>query len=448
MIQGGFSGDWHYGLSVEELDRTPDVDKAVSHVIDEVIERELDFFSMGGDATDNNTPSDESKRMLIRQLNRLEDAEIPTFFMKGNHDAVSIAGRMWGLSSLEEIGYNNIHFITEPKVIAYEGMRFLFLPHTTKAQALEAGFTSAQDFINAEAERLVEETEAPITVISHYNVDGAMAGTEALMLRQTDLQLPGIVRRSPKVTAIFNSHIHTAQMDGKMFHPGSPLCTDFGDLEHQKGFMIGNFDEKGEWQSTEFIDTPQSPMQEFELDLRGMEQKEIISEIESAEGDVMADAIVKIRVMIEEENLPLVDFQKLKECFERHCRFVKNVDRVVMRKRQVRDSDQTPDLSPIEAVKRYIDSRKPQGAKRKLQLALDMIEGNEPEVQDQEGQFMNETAAKDSLDESLEALDTELPDFEGPGFDNTEEIKFYDEEEPNVDKPSTDFDSELSLPGM
>ena len=83
-----------------------------------------------------------------------------------------------------------------------------------------------------------------------------------------------------------------------------------------------------------------------------------------------------------------------------------------MKKKSVRDSDQKPSLAPIDAVKLYIDKRAPEGADRKISLALKIIEGEKPKRQESEAPFLNETAAMDSLDMNLDSLsmDIEYPE--------------------------------------
>ena len=422
-MRGVFCGDWHYGLSVEDLDRTPDVHKAVEFIIDEAIRVEADFVSVGGDLTDNNTPLPDHIALLIQVFNRLEEAEIPTFVLRGNHEAISAPGRLWALTPLERVGYENVHFITEPKLINYEDVTFLFLPHATRSQAIEHGFKTAQEFIDAKAEELLKKVSKTCTVISHYNVNGARAGTEAMMLRQTDLQLPAIVMRSPKVEQIVNSHIHTAQTKGKIIMPGSRVCTDFGDLDSAKGFLIGDYD--GGWEF-ETINTPASPMQSVEIDLVGESPEGIRKTIEAVKKTVVKDSIVKIRVMVEEEKVGFVDFDKLRGEFAKKARFVKQIDRIITRKRQVRDPNQKPSLKPIDAVKQYLDFRSPEGKDRKHHLAMRVMSGEELGIKDSGSSFSNQTAAIASLDSALDELADDgeidfdndvIPDFSGEAID-------------------------------
>ena len=179
-MRGIFCGDFHYGLSIEDVDRTPEVDRAFHHIIDYAIANKVDFVSIGGDTTDNNTPHPEVLALLIVALNRLEDAEIPTFIMRGNHEAVIDPVRKWGLTPLERVGYNNIHFIKESTLLEFNGEYFAFMPHATRSQLVDTEYRSVQEFIDAEAERLLEEAgKKKVTAITHYNLMGAVAGTDA-----------------------------------------------------------------------------------------------------------------------------------------------------------------------------------------------------------------------------------------------------------------------------
>ena len=405
-MKGAFSGDFHYGLHVEEFDRTKEVDEAVNFIIDYVIENDIEFLSIGGDLLHNNNPHPDYIALLIKALNRLEEAEIPTFILKGNHCAIASAGKLWALTPLEQIGYNNVIFITKPDLFTYNEQYFIFLPHITKSQAIELGYSSAQECVDGEAQKLVDQIPADhkAIVVAHYNINGAKAGTEKLMLRQSDLQLPGIVQRSPKVCWIVNSHIHTAGFHGdKIVMPGSPICTDFGDLEVAKGFAIGE-KETDEWNFTQ-IPTPQAPMQQFEVDLLGMEAKEIEKALCDCVELVVRDSIVKARVIIEEEKLPYVDFPEFKAALAGRARFVKDIDKMITKKRLVRDVEQKPNLSPSAAVDQYIKKLGPEGAERKLDLAKKILSGEQLTIQETEGKFENPTAASEDFNETMGDLE-------------------------------------------
>lgn len=417
LLKIAASGDWHYGLTVENIDRTPDVHAAVMFAVDEAIKAGVKIFSIGGDLTENNCPVPDHIALLIQVINKLSAAGIIVFIMRGNHCAISAKDRRWGLTPLEQVGWENVYFITEPKILKVLGHSFLFLPHVTKAHALEAGYKTAQEFITKEAEKLVDGSKEQLTVISHYNIAGVKCGTEAMMLRQTDLQLPAIVQRSPKVIKIINSHIHTAQEDGKLILPGSVVCTDFGDLDSPKGFIIGDLSKNAamslEWKFKKIL-TPASPMQQLELDLINATPQEIMKVLAQAIKSVLPDSIVKVRVLINEENLPLVNMDALRDELLKKARYVKQIDKVITRKRQMRDAQQKVGMSPISAATHYLGTRNPEGKERKLELARSIIEGHKVAKPEAGHEFVSQTTADDALTENLKQLAAEQPTVRRP----------------------------------
>lgn len=404
-MRGIVTGDFHYGLSVEDLDRTPEVHKAVNKIVDYAIENKVDFFSIGGDTTDNNTPHPDHLRMIIEILNRLDDAEIVTFVMRGNHEAVADKERLWGLTPLEEIGYANVHFIKEPKILSLEDMVFLFLPHVTQNQASQSKYKgSPQALIEAEAERLLGTvTNKKITVISHYNHIGVLPGTEHIRLRQSDLNIPAVVTRSPKVIKVFNSHIHNPNEKQKVVMPGSVICTAFGDLTAKRFLDITYRDNADRW-DIKSVPTQMFPLVELTFDFTKLLPEERFSVLEEEAEKLSKDTILRVRCLVNEEILPELNFNAMKEVFIPKVKFVKSFNRIIARKRSVRDTEQKANLNPLDAVQRYLYQRKPDGLERKLLLAKAIItEGQEAELESV-AHFENPIAANDKLEESVEEL--------------------------------------------
>lgn len=419
-MKGLFTGDWHYGLHVEELDRTSEIHNAVNTLCDNAIRDQVDFVSVGGDLLHSNNPSPDYIALLIQIFNRLDRAEIPTFILKGNHCAISATNKLWALTPLEEIGYKNIHFFTKPTIhritSKLEGcprisQTFLFLPHITRSQAQELGYKNPQEAIDQEAEKLLatlEENENCI-VVSHYNVNGATAGTEKMMLRQSDLHLPNICLRSPKVQKIMNSHIHTAQsLNQKILMAGSIVCTDFGDLGSPKGYL--QVEINGDEIIHSHITVKQEPLQFFEIDLVGVESNKIAKELSSIGPQVLSNAIVKIRLTIEEENLPYFDEDALKTSVAKNARFLKTLDKVVTKKRAIRDKEQKPTLSPKDAIVRYMSNIRTSDNERKFELAMKIISGESLIIQEDTNKYEHPAIVQDEFDKNLEKVEAMLED--------------------------------------
>lgn len=67
--------------------------KAFTALIDEAVERKVDFFIVAGDVYDGDWKDNKIGLFFNREIARLERVGIPVFLLKGNHDAESVITR-------------------------------------------------------------------------------------------------------------------------------------------------------------------------------------------------------------------------------------------------------------------------------------------------------------------------------------------------------------------
>ncbi len=67
--------------------------KAFAALVDEAVERKVDFFIVAGDVYDGDWKDNKIGLFFNREVARLERAGIPVFLLKGNHDAESVITR-------------------------------------------------------------------------------------------------------------------------------------------------------------------------------------------------------------------------------------------------------------------------------------------------------------------------------------------------------------------
>ncbi|MBW9087937.1 DNA repair exonuclease [Rhizobium wenxiniae] len=67
--------------------------KAFTALVDEAVERKVDFFIVAGDVYDGDWKDNKIGLFFNREVARLERAGIPVFLLKGNHDAESVITR-------------------------------------------------------------------------------------------------------------------------------------------------------------------------------------------------------------------------------------------------------------------------------------------------------------------------------------------------------------------
>lgn len=64
--------------------------RAFSGLVDQAVERKVDFFIVAGDVYDGDWKDNKIGLFFNREVARLERADIPVFLLKGNHDAESV----------------------------------------------------------------------------------------------------------------------------------------------------------------------------------------------------------------------------------------------------------------------------------------------------------------------------------------------------------------------
>ncbi len=92
--------------------RTVDVERAFTRLIDDLIARRVDGVIHSGDVFHHSRPTWQSLRHFIRQMRRLEQAGIPTLVIAGNHDTPRVRSGGSAFSVLE-LALPETRFVTE-----------------------------------------------------------------------------------------------------------------------------------------------------------------------------------------------------------------------------------------------------------------------------------------------------------------------------------------------
>lgn len=236
--------DTHYDVSDREIKRNEDVDKTFGEVIENAIENEVDIFVHCGDVFDNNRPTTDAIAMLIRQLNKLEEAEIKTFILVGNHDIISQNGRTSALEPIKAINYKYIKVVEKPEVKKFKnGVTLLFMPHIAKAHlGGEDLLMGLQDFWEYKIKELLKKSTDTVIGFAHHNIEGATSGSEAWMVKGDEQILPKSIFENRKIKMIFDGHIHKPQIlkkkSCKVVVVGSVECLNMGEKDEDKKFAI------------------------------------------------------------------------------------------------------------------------------------------------------------------------------------------------------------------
>jgi DNA repair exonuclease SbcCD nuclease subunit len=404
MIKVFWISDTHLGLKTDEIDRTEEIYDVTREVILKAIKAkekgEDAIFVMGGDIFDNNTPSEKHIAVFIKLLGLIKKANLKTFIMVGNHEAIGDPNRLSCLSFIKELktGYPSIELVEDIKMVkvgvfdsgpAY----FTFLPHVSRA-TIEAKVKNTkakkdlttQDYIEKKSMRILEKIGkgSHNLVFSHLNVKGAHGGSEENLLKKSEVYLPKVFLEPPMgyvKPIIIQGHIHSNQMYGdNVYIVGSPIFCSFGEALTPKYYaeihMKGNISEEDD---VILEQTIHNPFAQLELNMIG-ETREFfeIPEVQKFLNSLNPEQApyVKFDITIDPD-CNNYNWQRIREKIQTENNFhVKNIVPRIVVERRVRSKDQKIDLKPEDAVKIWIKKnlkKKPNKAKQVYALSLKYI---------------------------------------------------------------------------
>ncbi|WP_457599892.1 metallophosphoesterase family protein [Hydrogenivirga sp.] len=101
--------DLHAGKTLGKVSRNPDLEHALSQVIDFVRENGVDVVLVAGDVFDKANPDNESKELIFEFFLKLRKLRTEVVVIAGNHDSYDFMKSIRGLSKLA-----NVHIYDRP----------------------------------------------------------------------------------------------------------------------------------------------------------------------------------------------------------------------------------------------------------------------------------------------------------------------------------------------
>jgi len=146
MVRIIHTSDTHLGYSQYHLsEREQDFFEAFSQVIDDAIEENVDVVVHAGDLFHSNRPNPTTIERTVKQLQRLNDADIPFFSIIGNHDETT--GSQW-VDIFKSVELSER--LTTEKPIVVDDVAFYGLDHVTQSrrQKLQYNFGEPPEYVN------------------------------------------------------------------------------------------------------------------------------------------------------------------------------------------------------------------------------------------------------------------------------------------------------------
>ncbi|MBN1955305.1 MAG: exonuclease SbcCD subunit D [Anaerolineae bacterium] len=221
------AADFHLGYQqYGSKDRFNDFSRAFLHVVEQAVDRQVDFVLLAGDLFEKRTVEPLAMRVAVDGLDALRGAGIPVVAIEGNHERPYYGDQYSWVDFLDGLGYFRLltprfeegRAILEPHGDA--GGAYVDLPSGVRIYGIK--------YYGAAIGRVVRLFAEALAEMDHGGVDFVIlavhAGLEGQMPRYSGtLALNDLAPLKEFVDYLAMGHIHKPYaVDGWIYNPGSP----------------------------------------------------------------------------------------------------------------------------------------------------------------------------------------------------------------------------------
>ncbi len=244
--------------------RLVDVLKALDEVVDYAVKHKVDLVIFCGDAYKNRDPSQTQQREFARRLRRLSENGVSVFLLVGNHDLPNAIGRANSVEIFDTLSVDKIYVGNRPdlyKIPTGSGtVQLVALPwlkrsallsrEESKNLSIEQANDLLQEMMTRRLADLVSDIDPdlPAILVGHVAVSTAKPGSERSMIvgRDPVLLLGNVALPVFDYVALGHIHRHQVLMEKPpVVYAGSLERFDFGDENEDKGFCIVDIETSG-----------------------------------------------------------------------------------------------------------------------------------------------------------------------------------------------------------
>jgi exonuclease SbcD len=374
--------------------RLGDFLNALDQLVDYALENKVDLVLFCGDAYRSREPTQTQQREFARRINRLATNDIPVFLLIGNHDLPNAVGRATSTEIFDTLAVKNVYVSNRPQIHTIPTksgkVQIVSLPWLRRSALLTKEETKnltfeqinqklqqvLTDVIAARAEEL--DPELPSILAAHVWVTGAKVGSEGSMTigQEHALMLSNVAH--PAFDYIALGHIHKHQVlsqNPPVVYAGSLERLDFSEAEDEKGFYlveIGEGEEAGK-RAVSFEFHPVAGRRFLTIDVNieaaDIEPTETVLESIAEKGDEVKDAVVRLNISLPAEVEGQLRDSDIRNALGEAHYFT--IARNIKRESRLRLGGlAAEDISPLDALKTYLESRKDVSPER-ARLLLD-----------------------------------------------------------------------------
>ena len=240
--------------------RVMDFLKSLDEIVGAAIEQEVDLVIFAGDTYKDRSPAPTFQREWGKRIMQLSRAGILTLLLTGNHDISPATGRAHAIQEFDTLEVPHVRVLHQPQFLSSADLedlpvQVLALPWISRSglmASLELGGGEPGQIYETLSARLTElvnnwldeaDPELPIILTAHASVEGAMYGTERMVMLGNDLVLPPALVKDQRFDYVALGHIHKPQdlnegAHPPVIYPGSIERVDFGEVDDRKYFIL------------------------------------------------------------------------------------------------------------------------------------------------------------------------------------------------------------------
>ena len=403
------TADIHIG--VENYGRPDPVTKTSTRLVDfldtldEVVtfasENSADIVLFCGDAYKSRNPNQTHQREFAKRIYSLANNGIQVFLLIGNHDSPNIPGPASALDIFPTLNIPNVHIgstLTTHLIETKSGpIQIVSLPWVRKGQFMSSADTDqlSTEELNSTIQSMLTteisyqasnlDPDIPSILSGHVSIDSARTSSEKSMMLGNDYVLLKSSVALPQFDYVALGHIHKYQLlneTPKVVYPGSLQRIDFGEEKDVKGFCSIHLDptkKTGQRETSyEFIPVNARRMVTIKITLDEIDPEPTNTIITEIKKHNITDAIAQVMIEVPALLYDQIDDTLVKESLSSAHLIATIRKNVVEEKRQRLSHNPSGDISPVEALKSYLNARdisKPR-ANMILEKGTNLIEEN------------------------------------------------------------------------
>ena len=382
------TADIHIG--VENYGRPDPVTKTSTRLVDfldtldEVVtfasENSADIVLFCGDAYKSRNPNQTHQREFAKRIYSLANNGIQVFLLIGNHDSPNIPGPASALDIFPTLNIPNVHIgstLTTHLIETKSGpIQIVSLPWVRKGQFMSSAETDqlSTEELNSTIQSMLTteisyqasnlDPDIPSILSGHVSIDSARTSSEKSMMLGNDYVLLKSSVALPQFDYVALGHIHKYQLlneTPKVVYPGSLQRIDFGEEKDVKGFCSIHLDptkKTGQRETSyKFIPVNARRMVTIKITLDEIDQEPTSTIITEIKKHNITDAIVQVMIEVPALLYDQIDDTLVKESLSSAHLIATIRKNVVEQKRQRLSHNSSGDISPVEALKSYLNTR-------------------------------------------------------------------------------------------